>query len=117
MSLVPMQFSQADAPAGKANRGHSFQLAPTPGTVYPPQSCKVSNRFPNRHRFDVADLTDYFKIHRICIKPPSDPKYNEMPNGTEFSRRPRSAVGCDELLGHQLEAQGEHITLLQRLSH
>src|SRR5436853_617707 len=65
VSLVPMYFGCMYRTIFKADCCKPFHLLPTSSTVSLTQSHKVSKRASSRNRFNVRDLPDYFKIHRV----------------------------------------------------
>ena len=65
--LIPTPLSEADIPAGKANAGHSLDLAPSTFAVAPPQALEVANASTGRDSFDNRDITDDLDIHAEIV--------------------------------------------------
>jgi hypothetical protein len=78
----------------KANCCKSFHLSPTPSPISLMQACETSDGASGSDYLNVRNLPDYFKIHRVCIKPLSPAKLKQPSNRLSvYSLHPQALNG------------------------
>lgn len=63
MSLVPVNFSAAEASILKSNDGITFEFAPVSTTVLPLKARQLMNATPSGNDLDLGDWADDLKNH------------------------------------------------------
>jgi hypothetical protein len=68
VGFVPVKLSIAYRTIGKANPGHTLELAPATSTILPPKSLDLPDPEPDGHDLDGLDLSYDLEIHDLIVR-------------------------------------------------
>jgi len=88
MSLIPMQFGFTNKTVEQTHHRKPLQLSPTSRSVHFSQPSQFSNRIANGDDFDIGNITQNLKIHRIS----PEAFLTHIHNNTHFDLSPTKST-------------------------